>query len=187
MSIPYTIAQTAGNTNILIIGWNDTIANITSVTDSAGNVYQVAVATFRGNGLSQAIYYAPNIKNAGAGSNVVTVTFDRAAVYVDARITEYAGLQTANSFDVGASATGIGTSANSGSITTTTSRELLIGAGMTTNTFAGAGTNFTQRVITTPDGDIVEDRSVSASGSYNATAPLGSGAWIMQIAGFKGL
>ena len=42
-------------------------ASITSVIDSAGNVYQPAIATFRGNGLSQAIYYASNIAAAAAG------------------------------------------------------------------------------------------------------------------------
>src|SRR5262245_38851694 len=57
----YDNPQTAGNLNILAIGWNDQGANITNVTDSAGNVYQVAVPTFRGAGLSQAIYYATNI------------------------------------------------------------------------------------------------------------------------------
>jgi glucose/arabinose dehydrogenase/PKD repeat protein len=184
VSISYNGAQTAGNTNILIIGWNDVTASITSVTDSAGNVYRVAIPTFRGNGMSQAIYYASNIKSALAGSNTVTVTFNQPAVYVDARITEYSGL---GAFDVGTSATGSGTTANSGSIVTTTSNELLIGAGITANVFTGAGNNFTQRVITSPDGDIVEDRKVSATGSYSATASLRSGAWLMQIASFKGL
>ena len=187
VSATYTSAQTAGNTNILIIGWSDVTASITSVTDSAGNVYQMAIPTFRGNGMSQAIYYASNIKSAAAGSNTVTVTFNQPAVYVDARITEYSGLRTTNAFDVGTSATGVGTSANSGSITTTTSNELLIGAGITANEFTGAGANFTQRVITSPDGDIVEDRKVSAIGSYSATASLRSGAWLMQMATFKGL
>ena len=51
-------AQAAGDTNILAIGWNNATSNITSVTDSAGNMYQLAVPTARGTGLSQAIYYA---------------------------------------------------------------------------------------------------------------------------------
>jgi chitodextrinase len=187
VSIPYTVSQTAGNTNILVIGWNDTTASITSVTDSAGNVYQVAVPTYRGNGLSQAIYYAPNIKNAAAGSNAINVMFDRPATYVDARIAEYAGLQTANTFDAGTSATGVGTSANSGSITTIAANELLIGAGMTSSRFAGAGANFALRVITIPDGDILEDRLANPAGTYNASAPLSAGTWIMQIASFKGV
>ena len=88
----YTAAQTAGNTNILAIGWNNTTSTITAVTDTAGNTYQLAVPTARGTGLSQAIYYAPNIKAAPAASNTVTVTFNTATPYVDIRATEYSGL-----------------------------------------------------------------------------------------------
>ena len=61
VSATYVSDQTAGDTNILAIGWNDTTSNLVSVSDSAGNAYQQAVATFRGNGMSQAIYVAPNI------------------------------------------------------------------------------------------------------------------------------
>jgi len=43
----------------------------------AGNADQAAASTFRGNGSSQAIRYAPNIVAAAAGSNVVTVNFDQ--------------------------------------------------------------------------------------------------------------
>ena len=185
VSVTYNSGQTVGNTNVLVIGWNDTTSNITSVTDSAGNAYQVAVPTFRSSGMSQAIYDAPNIAGAAAGSNTVTVTFSQAAVYVDLRIAEYSGLVTTSPFDVGASATSATSgTANSGSVTTNASNELIIGCGMTSDGFSGAGTSFTQRVITIPDGDILEDRSVSATGSYSATAPV-SGAWVMQIATFK--
>src|SRR5258705_8963916 len=185
VSVTYNGAQTIGNTNVLAIGWNDATSNITSVTDSAGNAYQVAVPTFRGNSLSQAIYYAPNIKSAAAGSNRVTVLFNQTAAYVDLRIAEYSGLATTSPFDVGTSATSAsGGTANSGSITTSANNELLIGAGITAGGFSGPGANFTQRVITSPDGDILEDRSVSTGGSYSATAPV-SDAWVMQIAAFK--
>ena len=68
VTVTYTSAQIAGDTNILAIGWNNTTSNITSVTDSAGNTYQLAVPTARGSGLSQAIYYASNIKAAAAGT-----------------------------------------------------------------------------------------------------------------------
>ena len=54
-STTYADAQVAGRTNIIAIGWNDTAAVLTAVTDTAGNTYQVAVPTFRGNRMSQAI------------------------------------------------------------------------------------------------------------------------------------
>ena len=114
VGVTYSGAQTAGNTNIVAIGWNNATSNITSVTDSAGNTYQVAVPTARGSGVSQAIYYATNIKAAAAGTNTVTATFNTATPYVDVRALEYSGLAAVNPFDVGASASGTGTAANSG-------------------------------------------------------------------------
>jgi glucose/arabinose dehydrogenase/PKD repeat protein len=186
VSVTYTSAQVAGDTNILAIGWNNTTSNIMSIIDSAGNVYQLAVPTARGDGISQAIYYAKNIKTAAAGTNTVTVTFNTATPFVDVRAVEYSGLDLVNPFDVGTSASGTSTSANSGSVTTTAAHELVFGAGITTGGFSSAGANFTNRIITSPDLDIAEDRFVTATGSYGATASLGgSAAWVMQVATFK--
>lgn len=184
-TVTYTAAQIAGDTNILVIGWNDATSNIVSVTDSAGNIYQLAAPIVRGSGLSQAIYYASNIKAAAAGANTVTVTFNAAAPYVDLRATEYSGL-TASPVDATASSAGTTATASTASVATTAAHELIFAAGTTAGLFSGAGTNFTTRLITTPNGDIVEDRFVTATGSYNATAPLsGSAAWVMQVVAFK--
>ena len=64
--------------------------------DSAGNTYQVAAPTARGSTISQAIYYARDIAGAAAGTNTVTVRFDKAVAYADIRILEYSGLDQAN-------------------------------------------------------------------------------------------
>jgi hypothetical protein len=41
-------------------------------------------------------------------------------------------------------------------------------------------------MVTSPDGDIAEDQTVTATGSYSAAAPLSSsGPWIMQMVAFK--
>ena len=139
VTVRYNTAQTAGNTNILAIGWNNATSNITSVTDSAGNTYQLAVPTARGAGVSQAIYYAPNIKAAPAATNTVTVTFNTATPYVDIRATEYSGLDQTNPFDVGTSASGTSTTANSGTVNTTAANALIFGAGITTGGFSTGG------------------------------------------------
>ena len=75
-----------------------------------------------------------------------------------------------------AAATGDGTLSDSGAVVTTTASDLLVGANLVSTTTTGAGAGYTSRVITVPDADILEDRIVSATGSYNATAPLTSGA-----------
>lgn len=183
VAVAYPNSQTGGNVNIVAVGWNDATSGINAVGDSAGNVYQVAVPTFQGNGMSQAIYYATNI---ASGANSVTVTFSEPAAYVDLRVTEYSGLNAAGAFDAGTSATGIGTIADSGPLNVTATNELLFGAGMTAGGFTGPGAGFTLRAITSPDSDILEDEFSAASGVYDATAPLdASAAWLMQLAAFK--
>jgi hypothetical protein len=180
----FSLAQSAGDLNVVVVGWNESTGNVTSVTDSAGNPYQVAVATFRGTSLSQAVYYAKSI--AGAGSNTVTVRFDKAVTYADVRILEYGGLDQSSPFDVGRSAAGSAATADSGAVTTSFARELVVGAGTTAGCFTGAGSGFTTRIITSPDCDIVEDRIVTTTGSYSATAPANY-TWVMQVATFKGM
>jgi hypothetical protein len=172
-------AQTAGDLNIVVVGWNDTTSAVSSVVDSQGNTYTRAIGPTSGNGVQQSIYYAKNIV---AGSNTVTVTFNKSARFPDVRILEYTGIST---LDVTAGATGKSKSASSGAATTTSANELIFGAGTTTGGFSGAGTGFTARIITS-DKDIAEDMVVSTSGSYSAAAPLVSNAaWVMQLATFK--
>jgi glucose/arabinose dehydrogenase/PKD repeat protein len=185
VALAYMAAQTAGNTDIIAIGWNDATSTIASVTDSAGNAYQVAAPTSRGAGVSQAIYYARNIKAAAAGANTVTVVFSTAVPYADVRIVEYSGLDPANPFDKTASAAGTAATASSGTVTTTSATELIFGAGVTTGGFTAAGSGFTTRIITVPDADIVADLIVTSTGSYAASA-TGSGSWVMQVATFRG-
>ncbi len=185
VSVPvaYLAAQSAGNLNVVAVGWNDTTSTVSSVTDLLGNTYAQAGTTLTGSGMRQAIYYAKSI---AAGSNTVTVTFNQAAAFVDVRVLEYSGIDITSPLDVTAGAIGTGGTPSSGAATTTSASELIVGAGMTTSHFGGAGTGFTSRVITSPDGDVAEDRIVSAAGSNSATATLSySGGWIMQMATFK--
>jgi hypothetical protein len=185
VAVKYNGAQTPGNTNILAIGWNNTTSTITSVVDSAGNTYRLAVPKASANGVSQAIWYASNIKAAAAGANTVTVTFSASTAFVDIRALEYAGLDPIDPFDAGASASGNGTSASSGAVTTTATNELIFGAGMTGGLFSAAGAGFANRIIT-QDADIAEDRIVTTAGSYSATATLNpSAGWLMQVATFR--
>src|SRR5438270_75475 len=43
VSVTFTSAQTAGHLNVVVVGWNDTTAAVSSVTDSIGNAYTLAV------------------------------------------------------------------------------------------------------------------------------------------------
>src|SRR5262245_65952441 len=39
VSVPFSSAQSSGNLNVVIVGWNDNLASVASVTDVAGNTY----------------------------------------------------------------------------------------------------------------------------------------------------
>lgn len=186
VTVAYTQAQAAGDLNAVAVGFNDATSTITSVTDSSGNVYQLAAPLTRGSGLSQAIYYAKNIKPAAAGANVVTIQFSGATPFVDVRAAEYSGLNATNPLDTTASAAGTGATARSGSVTTSAANDLVFAAGMTTDVFTGSA-NFTPRIITPVDGDIAGDQVVATSGTFAAQANIGSstGAWIMQAVAFR--
>ena len=186
VSVRFTSAQGAGDLNVVVVGWNDSTATVGTVTDSSGNVYQRAVGPTVQSGLAtQAIYYAFNIVGAAANANTVTVTFNTPATYPDIRILEYSGIATTSPLDVTAAAIGSNSSASSGAATTTNANDLIFGADLTVTETTGAGSGFTSRMITVPDSDIAEDRIVSATGSYAATASTTPGAWIMQMAAFR--
>ncbi len=186
VTIPFKSAQTAGNLDVVVVGWNDTTAAVASVTDSKGNVYALAVGpTARTGLLSQSIYYAKNIAAAAAGANSVTVSFTPAAQYPDVRILEYSGIDTVSPIDVTAAASGTGTASATTAVTTTNPSDLLFAANMVTSSTNAAGSGWTSRVISYPDGDIAEDRSVTATGSYTSTAAIASGDWVMQMVAFR--
>jgi hypothetical protein len=181
-TVPVTFpgAQTAGDLNIVVVGWNDTTSAVQSVKDSAGNTYTLAIGPTVGTALQQSIYYAANIVG---GSNTVTVTFNQAAASPDVRILEYRGVTT---LDAKAGTSGNSRAASSGAATTTSANELIFGANTVFTTTKTAGSGFTSRIITSPDGDIAEDKIVTTAGSNSATATLtSSGPWVMQMVTFK--
>jgi hypothetical protein len=169
-----------GDLNIVVVGWNNSTSVVQSITDSAGNAYSLAIGPTTGTSLRQSIYYAKSIIG---GPNTVSVIFNQATAYPDIRILEYRGVTT---LDVTAGASGNSNVSSSGSATTTSPNELIFGANTVWTLTSGAGSGFMSRIVTSPDGDIAEDRVVSAPGSYSATAPLTSaGPWVMQMVTFK--
>jgi fibronectin type 3 domain-containing protein len=185
-TVTFPAAQAAGDLNVVIVGWNDTSATVTSVTDKSGNVYTRAVGPTVGFGLSQSIYYGKNINAAAAGTNIVTVVFSPAAASPDIRIIEYSGLDRFTPLDATAGASGSSAAANSGSATMTNAADLIVGADMTGNYTAAPGTGFTMRMVTPFDGDGAEDETVDITGSYNATVTISpAGSWVMQMVAFR--
>jgi hypothetical protein len=51
VAVTYPGSQTAGNMNVVAVGWNDTTSTVKSVTDSLGNVYTLAAGPVRARGI----------------------------------------------------------------------------------------------------------------------------------------
>jgi hypothetical protein len=179
-AVALSASETSGDTNVVIVGWNDVTSTIVSVTDTQGNVYSVAAPITRNaNGPnSQAVYYAPNVK---ATTNKVTVMLSAAAWFMDVRVLEYAGALTLHT---SASAAGTATTASAGPMSLSAG-ELVVAAGTTYGEFIGAGSGYTLRVITTPNSDLVEDLSTTTAGAVTATAPDDGSPWVFQAAAFR--
>ena len=141
VAVPFSTPQTAGNLNVVAVGWNDTTDSIASVTDTNGNTYTQVGGTLASSlpatgasqeTVSQAIYYAKNIK---AGLNTVTVTFNQSTQKQSVRIVEYSGLDPVNPIDTSVGNNGSANPADSGTLTTNSANDLLFGAGTITDFF----------------------------------------------------
>ena len=187
VSVAYAAAQVSGDLNVVVVGWNDSSTVVSGVTDSSGNTYTLAVGpTVQSGYATQSIYYAPNVAQAAAGANTVTVTFASAATFPDIRILEYSGADPNNPVDVTAANSGNSATTDSGPATTTNATDLIFGANLGQAATIGPGAGFTQRLLPAPDGNVLEDQMVSVAGSYDAGAPLSASApWIMQMVAFR--
>lgn len=187
-SVTFPSANATGNLIIVSVGWLN--GGTPSVSDSRGNTYVSAIGpTASGDPASQ-IWYAANI---AGGTNTVTVCFDPQCnqQWDNSTISvfEYSGLATTSVLDVAASNTGSSNTLDTGSVTTTQPNELIFatGYGNSGGTLTADSDYIMEQYSTWAGAHLgVEDRSVSATGSYHATfTDTGSWTWVAQIATFK--
>jgi hypothetical protein len=182
----YLESVTRGNLMLVFSHW-DNQALTAAVTDNLGNKYvPIGGPVNTGRTARFQPWYAKNIR--GGRQLAITVTYSGKTTHfslVDA--IEYSGLDRSAPLDVFASAAGKGTSQDSGRAPTTTARsETIIGLfGYSTYALPyKAGAGFTLRGYDAST--MVEDRSVIARGSYNATATSShSDSWAAFMIGFK--
>src|SRR5262249_42933326 len=98
-------------------------------------------------------------------------------------IHEYSGIDKAAPLDVTIGATGTSSAMSSGSVTTTNASDLLFGGGASKTRVTQGGSGYTVR--STGLGNLTEDRSVTVTGAYSATATQKGNAWVMQLTAFK--
>ena len=98
VSVTYGATETAGNLNVVVVGWSDTSSSVTSVVDDNTNTYVLA-GTTSGNGITQAIYYARSIVLPNNNTPTITVAFNQPASFPDVRILEYSGFSATAPLD----------------------------------------------------------------------------------------
>jgi chitodextrinase len=180
VSVPFNSATTSGNTIVAYVIWSNAASAI--VTDSQGNAFTSVTAPVSwGGGNSTQIFYATNV---AGGADTVTATFRNAVssfgvIYIH----EYAGISATNPVDVTVSATGSSAAINSGSATTTSPNDLIFGAGVSDMSVTAVGPGFTGRSLAF--GNVTEDESATAAGSYAATATHDGIVWEMQMVAFR--
>src|SRR5271165_5081413 len=191
-SSTFPAVETAGDFNVAIVGWAGAVSiNPGGVTDSEGNTYVLAANT-SGQSLTQAIYYAKNIKGDSGTPNTISVAFSSAPGNgtADVRVLEYTGFSSNTvTVDNWAGNSGVTSPANSGTAMTSTS-SLIVGAGGAVSTFTNPpnGTGLPAGLTSlgiNGFGDIAMDSTGPvAPGNYQATAGV-SGGWVMQVVGFS--
>ena len=180
-NLAFSSPNAAGNLIVVYAIWSNTSA--ATVTDTQGNSYASAapVTRWNNNTWSSQVFYAKNI---AGGANTVRTTFGTAVnsfglVYIH----EYSGIDRTNPVDVAAATAGSGSAMNSGSATTTNANDLIFGAGASTHTVTAGGAGFTTRL--SDFGNRTEDRLVTTTGAYNATATQNGPGWVMHMVAFR--
>ena len=181
ISTAFPSPNTVGNFIVAYVVWDSTTAPSPTVTDTVGNTYAaVGVPSTTVNNSSGQLFYAKNI---AAGANTVTATFSSSANFRFLYIHEYTNVDKTNPFDQSANANGFGTAVDSGPFTTTSPTELLVSGSMTFDA-QSAGVGWTSR--STFSSGLTQDRVVTSTGSYNATATVASNqSWMIQAASFR--
>jgi chitodextrinase len=179
-SVAFSSAPQAKHTLVVYLIWDNT--NTASVKDTRGNSFiAVGKPVTWGGKYSAQVFYATNV---ASGSDTVTATFKTSVnsfgvVYIH----EYAGIDAVNPVDVTASASGSSSVLNSGSAVTTSSNDLIFGAGVSDWAVTATGANFAPRDLAF--GNVTEDQVAASAGSYSATATHNGKLWGMQLVAFR--
>jgi len=183
-------ASTAGDLLVLSASvYTGTTNHITSVTDSAGNVWQKVNAwSVAGHNSDGELWYAAN-----AASTTSIVAHLATAGTMAVEVLEFSGIATSNPLDTSVGTSNTGTAASSGSITPAASGELLVGlvtghASSQAMTVTSAG--FTLQAQQNSTGTISTVRTgyqvLSGTGATSFDASFGAAMyWAAGIVAFK--
>jgi hypothetical protein len=183
-----SITETAGHLLVAAVYWNG--SDTASISDSLGNTWNsVPVQNNAATATDVRIFYAQNVKG---GANTVTVK-QPWAVTVGFYLIEYSGIATTNALDAtsGKIAPGSSHSIDSGNVTTTGCRDLVVG--LFADTWGGgtmaAGPGWISRGTDANFYSLVVDNGAGGTGTFDPKASLvgsnSDAAWAATAASFK--
>jgi len=179
-TVAFSGNTTAGDLVIVGLLFGPSVS-VSSVGDSRGSAYQQIGSTIGSPSGQQdaALFYASNIPG---GPDSVTVTLSGVPAYpgLGIYIFEYKGISKLSPLDGSAQVSGSSSTVASGAITATGSGDLLFGF-CVSDAACSNGSGFTAR--STLNSNLGEEKVLTASGSYSATATATAG-WTMQAATF---
>src|SRR5712692_1578599 len=187
-SLAFVSPNTAGNWITVCVRGGLSNSQVFTIVDSNGNTYkQGAQLGFTVSAVTLAIYYAENIKG---GADTITVS-DSVSGPLRFAILEYSGVAASNALDASPlTAQGSSTTPSSGTMTTNTAGDLLLGTIVTPDPVtytAGSGYTIEELQPAAPNTKfIVEDQLQRAAGAVSATATLSSSdPWGVGLAAFR--
>jgi hypothetical protein len=193
-TVTLTLPKTTGAGHALIVGASFWPLDLTSVTDSSGDLFTRGLTTSLYHNVSQGVmytnfYYA---KSTAGGATSLTLHFTGSSTYVVAAVAEVAGLDPSAPLDQSGYHESLTTATpwSSAALTTSVANEYL---------FAWAADEWNNPTCSNPTAGwtvtqnnsgatlCLLDRAVSTTGSYQATVtPSTAFNYAMEIVGFKG-
>jgi len=177
-SLSFPSNTTAGD--LILVAFDFTAnASLSSITDSQGNTFtEVGNQLTSPEGASSRVYYAKNVKG---GADTVTIKLSAVSSWIEAYLTEYAGVDPLNPIDAQAGASGKAGAVSSGNATTTAASDLIYGF-CVGDWVCTVGTGFSAR--STFHSNLVEDKTSGNPGAWAATGSANNG-WTMQMVALK--
>jgi titin len=182
----FTIPSVSGDLIVVGVKWGDQTISVASIGDDKGNGYTSAVGPTNWSGTAKRaqIFYAKNIIGGGAPITITVTLTGNATSSFQIYQVEYSNADINVPLDVVSAAIGTATSVSSGTATTKFPNELIFGFSIADSVAVNPGPGFTAE--STFRGNLVEDMTVSTTGSYAALATAtGVSNWFMQMAAFK--
>jgi len=182
----FTIPSVTSDLIVVGVKWGDQTISVASIGDDKGNGYNSAVGPTNWSGTAKRaqIFYAKNIIGGGAPITITVTLTGNATSSFQIYQVEYANADVNAPLDVVSAAIGTATSVSSGTATTKFPNELVFGFSIADSVGVNPGPGFTAE--STFRGNLVEDMTVSTTGSYAALGTAtGISNWFMQMATLK--